>query len=133
MKWEWILRNASESICTIPISSVQFSSFQSLSRVWPFAIPWIPAHHAFLSITNYWSLLKLMSIESVMTSRHLILCHPLLLLPPILPILFASLTLKWKISSLVTVKYIPIGSTCHPLHHLIFSFKLRKDNVSVQS
>ena len=85
MKWEWILRNASESICTIPISSVQFSSFQSLSRVWPFAIPWIPAHHAFLSITNYWSLLKLMSIESVMTSRHLILCHPLLLLPPILP------------------------------------------------
>ena len=85
MKWEWILRNASESIYTIPISSVQFSSFQSLSRVWPFAIPWIPEHHAFLSITNYWSLLKLMSIESVMTSRHLILCHPLLLLPPILP------------------------------------------------
>ena len=85
MKWEWILRNASESIYTIPISSVQFSSFQSLSRVWPFAIPWIPAHHAFLSITNYWSLLKLMSIELVMQANHLILCCPLFLLPSFFP------------------------------------------------
>ena len=47
--------------------------------------PWIAAHQASLSITNPWSLLNLMSIESVMPSSHLILCHPLLLLPPIPP------------------------------------------------
>ena len=46
---------------------------------------WTAAHQACLSITNSWSLLKLMSIESVMPSNHLILCHPLLLLPSILP------------------------------------------------
>ena len=63
----------------------QFSSVQWLSRVWLFAIPWMAAHQASLSITNSRSLLKLMSIESVMASNHLILCHPLLLLPSILP------------------------------------------------
>ena len=47
--------------------------------------PWTAAHQAPLSITNSWSLLKLMSIESVMPSKHLILCHPLLLLPSIFP------------------------------------------------
>ena len=63
--------------------TVQFSSVQSLSRVWLFAAPWIVARQASLSITNSWSLLKLMSVESVMPSNHLILCRPLLLLPPI--------------------------------------------------
>ena len=63
----------------------QFSSVQSLSCVWLSATPWIAACQAFLSITNSWSLLKLMSIESVMPSNHLILCRPLLLLPPIPP------------------------------------------------
>ena len=58
----------------------QFSSVtQSLSPVLPFAIPWMAAHQVSLSITNSQSLLKLMSIESVMPSNHLILCHPLLL------------------------------------------------------
>ena len=61
------------------------SSVQSLSRVWLFANPWIVARQASLSITNFWSLLKLTSIESVMPSSHLILCCPLLLLPPIPP------------------------------------------------
>ena len=61
----------------------QFSSVQSLSHVWLFATPWITARQASLSITNSWSLLTLMSIESVMLSSHLILCRPLLLLPPI--------------------------------------------------
>ena len=65
--------------------SVQFSSVQSLSRVWLFATPWIAAHQASLSITNSWSLPKPVSIKSVMPSSHLILCRPLLLLPPILP------------------------------------------------
>ena len=63
--------------------SNQFSSVQSLSHVWLFVTPWIAARQASLSITNSWSSLKLMSIESVMPSSHLILCHPLLLLPPI--------------------------------------------------
>ena len=65
-------------------TSVQFSSVQSLSRVWLFASPWITACQASLSITNSWSSLKLTSIELVMPSSHL-LCHPLLLLPPIPP------------------------------------------------
>ena len=63
----------------------QFSSVQSLSRVRLFAIPWIAARQASLSITNSWSSLRLTSIESVMPSSHLILCHSLLLLPPIPP------------------------------------------------
>ena len=62
-----------------------FSSVQSLSRVRLFATPWIAARQASLSITTSRSSLKLMSIESVMPSSHLILCHPLLLLPPIPP------------------------------------------------
>ena len=70
-----------------PVSkdSVQFSSVQSLSHVRLFATPWVAAHQASLSITNSQSLLRLMSIESVMPSNHLILCHPFLLLPPIPP------------------------------------------------
>ena len=63
----------------------QFSSVQLPSRVRLFATPWIAARQASLSITNSWSSLRLMSIESVMPSSHLILCHPLLLLPPIPP------------------------------------------------
>ena len=63
----------------------QFSSVHSLSRVRLFATPWITARQASLSITNSWSLLRFMSIESVMPSSHLILCHTLLLLPPIPP------------------------------------------------
>ena len=65
--------------------SVQFSSVQSLSRVRLFAIPWIAARQASLSITNSQSSLRLMSMDSVMPSSHLILCSPLLLLPPIPP------------------------------------------------
>ena len=63
----------------------QFSSVQSLSRVWLLATPWIAARQAYLSITNSRSSLKLTSIESVMPSSHLILCRPLFLLPPIPP------------------------------------------------
>ena len=66
-------------------SSVQFSSVQSLSRVRLFATPWIAARQASLSITNSQSSPKLMSIESVMPSCHLILCHTLLLLLPTSP------------------------------------------------
>ena len=61
------------------IINFQFSSVQSLSCVQLFATPWTAARQASLSVTNSWSLLKLMSIESVMPSNHLTLCHPLLL------------------------------------------------------
>ena len=64
---------------------IQFSSVQSLSRVQLFATLWISTPQASLCITNSRSSLKFMSIESVMPSSHLILCHPLLLLPPIPP------------------------------------------------
>ena len=67
-------------ICKHSVSSVQ-----SLSHVRLFATPWTAAHQASLLITNCWSSLKLMSIESVMPSNHLILCHPLLLPPSIFP------------------------------------------------
>ena len=62
-----------------------FTSVQSLSHVQLFETPWPAAHQASLSITISWSLLKLTSIASVMPSNHLILCHPLLLLPSIFP------------------------------------------------
>ena len=62
-----------------------FSSVQLLSRVQPFATPWTAACQASLSITNSQSLLKLMSVESMMPSNHLMLCFPLLLLPSIFP------------------------------------------------
>ena len=64
--------------------SISISSVQSLSHVQLFATPWTAARQASLSITNSWSFLKLMSIESVMPSNRLIFCHPLLL-PSIFP------------------------------------------------
>ena len=66
-------------------SSGHHASVQSLSHVWLFATPRTGAHQASLSIANSWSLLKLMSIELVMPSNCLILCHSLLLLPSIFP------------------------------------------------
>ena len=77
-----------------------FSTVQSLSHVRLFETPWTAAHQAFLSVINSHSLLKLMSIESVMPSNHLILCHPLLLPPSIFPSIrvFSSesvLCIKW--------------------------------------
>ena len=71
--------------CLIVAVKPQFSSVQSLSHVWLFAIPWTPARQVSLSITNSRSLVKLRSIKSVMPSSHLILRYPLLLLPSIFP------------------------------------------------
>ena len=70
---------------TLYFPSVQFSSAQALSRVRLFATPWIAARQASLSITNSQNLLKLMPVESVMPSSHLIHCRPLLLLPTVPP------------------------------------------------
>ena len=70
----------------LPYSSVQsLSCVQLFATPWTAVPPWTAGHQASLSITNSWSLLKLMSIESVMPSNHFILCHPLLLLPSIFP------------------------------------------------
>ena len=66
-------------------NSFQFSSVQSLHRVQLFATPWTAARQASLSTTNFWSLLKLVSIKLVMPSNHLILCHLFILLPSIFP------------------------------------------------
>ena len=90
LSWEkshhwWYDSTTLENMHKNHFSSVQFSSVQSLSHVQLFAAPWIAAHQVSLSITNSWSLLKLMPIESVMPSNHLILCCPFLLLPPIPP------------------------------------------------
>ena len=73
-----------EQVLDLPSQrEVWFTSVQSLSHVQLFVTPWTAVRQASLSITNFQSLLKLMSIESVMPSNHLILCHPLLLLPSI--------------------------------------------------
>ena len=100
------------------------TSVQSLSRVRLFATPWIAARQASLSITNSWSLLKLMPIESVMPSSHLILCHPLLLLPPIPPsvrVFFneSTLLMKWP-------KYWSFSFSINPSkeHRGLISFRM---------
>ena len=77
--------NAKMLLCRYWKGETQFSSVQSLSSVRLFAIPWTVAHQASLSITNSWSIPKLMSIEFVMSSNHLIFCRPLLLPPSIFP------------------------------------------------
>ena len=85
----WLFVSHGQSITVSASASIlpmnQFSSVQSLSHVQLFATPWTAACQASLSITNTQSLLKLMSIESMMPSNHLILCRPLLLLPLIFP------------------------------------------------
>ena len=85
-KGAWDIRIFSASACCRSQQNYsQFNSVQSLSCVWLFVIPWTAEHQASLSVTNSQNLIKLMSIESVMPSNHLILCHPLLLPPLIFP------------------------------------------------
>ena len=96
---------------------VQLSSVQSLSRVWLFATPWIAARQASLYITNSHSSLKLMSIESVMPSSHLILCRPRLLLPQIPPsirVFSNESTLHMRRSKYWSFSFSIIPSNEHP-------------------
>ena len=93
-----------ERVCLLGFSSL--SSVQSLSCVQLFATPWTAAHQASLSITNSWSLLKLVSVESLMPSNHLILCRPLLLPPSIFPSITvfsteSALCIRWPSFSFV--------------------------------
>ena len=89
------------NITSCILCSVQFTSVQSLSCVRLFATPWTAARQASLSITSSQSSVKLMSIESVVPSSHLILCHPLFLLPPIPPSIRvfsneSTLRMRWQ-------------------------------------
>ena len=85
LEWVAIFSSSWSSNPRIEPTSPTFSSVQSLSHVWLFVTPWTVALQASLSITNSWNLLKLMSIELVTPSNHLILCRPLLLLSSIFP------------------------------------------------
>ena len=115
---EWIYVWPSPFLCspetiTTLLISYQFSSVQSLSHVWLFATPWIAAHQASLSTTNSRSSLRLTSMESVMPSSHVILCHPLLLLPPIPP----------------SIRVFSNESTLHMRYTLIQNKTLKKQNL----
>ena len=88
---------------------LQFSSVQSLSRL--FATPWNAAHQASLSIANSQSLLKLMSIELVMPSNHLILCHPLLLLPSVFPSIRVWVSASASVLPMNIQNWFPLGWT----------------------
>ena len=120
--------------------SIEFSSIQSLSCVQPFETPWTAAHQASLSITNSQSSLRLMSIESVVPSNHLILCHPLILPPSIFPrirvFFYQAFGIRWPkyrsfSFSIIPSKEIPglisfrmdwlVGSPCSPRDSQEFS------------
>ena len=96
------------------------SSVQSLSHVRFFATPWTAAHQASLSFTISWSLLKLMSIESVMPSNHRILCHPFLFLPSIFPSI--RVFFQWVSSSHQVAKLLELQ-----LQHQSFQWIFRTD------
>ena len=104
---------------------MRFSSVQPHSFVWLFVTPWTAAHQDSLPITNCQSLLKLMSIESVMPSNPLILCHPLLLLPSIIPSIRvfsneSALHIRWP-------KYWCFSSSISPLKEHPGLIYFRKD------
>ena len=81
----WYIPESMQNFQKTFYTSVQSRSVLSLSHFWLFLNPWTAAHQDSLSITDCWSFLKLMSIQSVMPSNNVILCHPLLLLPSIFP------------------------------------------------
>ena len=104
--------------------SLQFNSVQSLSCARVFVTPWTAARQASLSITNFWSLLKLMSVQLVMPSNHLILCHTLLLLPSIFPSIRvfsneSALCIRWPKYWSFSFKFSPSNE-----HPGLISFKI---------
>ena len=122
----WIKYCISASASFLPMNglvvSVQFSTVGLLSHVWLFAAPWITARQPSLSITNSRGSPKLMSVESVMPSSHLILCCPLLLLPPIPPRIRvfsneSNLRMRWP-------KYWSFSFSISPDHPGLISFRI---------
>ena len=122
-----------------PLLCTCISSVQSLSSIQLFVTPWTATHQASLSITNSWSLLKLMSIESVMPSNHLILCRPLLLLPSI----FSSIKVfsrksvlcnRWpKYWSFTWPKYWSFNFSIGPYNEYSMNIHLGLTNLILQS
>ena len=112
-----IYRSEFQIVC---IKLAQFSPVQLLSHVWLFATPWTAARQASLSITNSQSLLQLKLIQLVIPSYHLILCHPLLLLPSIFPNIKAFS--KWVSSLHQVAKVLEFQ-----LQHQSFQWTLRTD------
>ena len=108
----------------LKLHSLEFSSVQLLSHVWLFATPWTVVRQASLSINNSQSLCKLMSIESVMPSNHLILCHPLLLLPSIFPSI--RVFFQWVSFSHQVAKVLELQ-----LQHLSFQWIFRIDSFRI--
>ena len=101
---------------------IMSNAVQSLSRVWLLMTPWTAAHQASLSITNSWSLVKLMSIKLVMPSNHLILCCPLPLLPSIFPSIRvfsneSALHIRWP-------KYCSFSFIISPPNSDLISFRI---------
>ena len=95
--YQWLIHDEIWQKTTNFCKAIQFSSVQSLSRVWLFATPWTAAHQAYLSITNCQSLPKPMSIELVMPSSYLILCPLLLpLIPPFIRVFSNESTLRMR-------------------------------------
>ena len=121
----WVSSLGSLADCAICQQGLVLS-VQLLSRVRRFATPWTAAHQASLSITNSQSLLKLMSIESVMPSNHLIFCHPVLLLPSIFsksfPINLFPGSFQWVSSSHQVAKVLEFQ-----LQHQSFQCVFRTD------
>ena len=134
--WKWLfhlvsdLRGKSFSFTTLRMI-LFLSSVQSLSRVWLFSTPWTAARQASLFITNSWSLLKLMSVESVMASNHLILCLPLLLLPSI----FASIRVfsNESVLHIRCQKYWCFSFSISPSNEYSGLISFRTDWISFQS
>ena len=130
--WRSFLYSSSFYSChlfLISSASVQFSSVQSLSRVQLFATLWIAGHQASLSITNSRSSLKLVSIELVTPSSHLILCCPLLLLPPIPPSIRvfsneSTLRMRWP-------KYWSFSFSISPSNEHLGLISLRMDRLDL--
>ena len=115
-----ILKRNKPGCHTLSDFKIYYKVVQSLSHVWPFATPWIIACQASLSFIISLSLLKIMCIELVMPSNHLILCHPLLFLPSI----FASIRIysQWIVSSHQVAKVLELQ-----LQHQSFKWIFRVD------
>ena len=117
-------------ITTVAVANTSISSVQLLLCIWLFATRWTGARQASLSITNSRSLLKLMSIESVMPSNHLILCRPLLLPPSIFPSVRifsdeSGLLIRWP-------KYWSFGFSISPSSEYSGLISYRMDHLAVQ-
>ena len=123
MQKELILPLRKTKRACISLKPGGFVVVQLLSQVWLFATPWTESHQAFLSFTISWSLLKLMSIEPVMPSNHLILIHPLFLLPSIFPV-SGSFLMSWLFTSGGQTTGASVSASVLPMNIQLISFRI---------